>query len=305
MTRLAVFSGAVQRGVFATVWSLFSAFTGGFGTELAAADPTVGVDRAMEALAKTCFLANKIQQDSAELGLYEDGPYLVGTRLTMGQSRSGKFTFQRKVEYALVGWGDNDARDVDIIVRDSDGSVVAMDVATDATPIVRFSVPRSGDYSVELKLHAPDTAGDCCFCCFIVLEEDGWSVPLSNCVDAIVNLEKVADYVVRHEDGNVRIANGDCWGVSGIVLKEGQFYSSTNLNLEDGRHVLIGAGDGHARDLDNTVQSPGGTTLGKDEAADQYPITAFRSNGTSVNTAISMPKSTGASLVLQSMLKVD
>jgi hypothetical protein len=306
MIRSTVLNAGIRRGVLATLWVLWNFAAGGPGTRAAvAADQTMEVRRAVVALAATCVAANEIQQSASNIGLYEAGPYLVGTNLAGGEVRTGIFRFQRHVEYVLVGWGDNDARDVDIIIRDDDNDIVARDVATDANPVVRFTPTQTGNYHVELKLYAPPAGEEFCFCCMMVLQEGGWTVPLSNCEDAIANLAKVAGYVIEHEHDDVTMANGDCWSVAGIVLRNSEVYTSSNLRLETGRHVFIGAGDSHADDLDYRVQSMTGRTLGKDEARDEYPITAFHSGGEPLKTTISLPDSSGASLVLQAMLKVD
>jgi hypothetical protein len=54
-------------------------------------------------------------------------------------------------DYSLLGFGDDRITDLDLVVRDEKGNVVARDTAVDNAPMVTFPVRRRGVYRIELK----------------------------------------------------------------------------------------------------------------------------------------------------------
>jgi hypothetical protein len=64
--------------------------------------------------------------------------------------------------YTIVGACDDDCKNIDLDVVNSQGLVVASDYASADFPVVRLSVPASGDYTVRIILQ------DCSFApCYV------------------------------------------------------------------------------------------------------------------------------------------
>jgi hypothetical protein len=65
------------------------------------------------------------------------------------------FTVELKAgrEYRFLAAGDNDARDVDLDIRDPDGTTVAVDDKTDPEAVVNYRPTNSGIYTVRLRLY--------------------------------------------------------------------------------------------------------------------------------------------------------
>ena len=71
-------------------------------------------------------------------------------------------------QYRFLAAGDNDAKDVDLDVRDSSGKTVAADDATAAEAVVTYTPTLSGPYTVRIRLY--DSQGDVpCVCLGIVM----------------------------------------------------------------------------------------------------------------------------------------
>jgi len=63
--------------------------------------------------------------------------------------------------YRFLAAGDNDARDVDLDILDSNNNVVAKDDDTAAEAAVQFTPGVTGIYRVRLRLYASDNNVDC------------------------------------------------------------------------------------------------------------------------------------------------
>ena len=61
------------------------------------------------------------------------------------------------VNYALFGACDNDCRDVDLIIYDSNGNVVKRDIAVDDNPLLLFTAARSAKYRIEVIMAVCNT----------------------------------------------------------------------------------------------------------------------------------------------------
>lgn len=91
---------------------------------------------------------------------------LMGTGGSLGLSRS--FT---PGTYALIGWGDSRAGDVDASIANGDGEVVAADTETDTTPVVPFEVSGSEALSGTLSLAMAQAKGNAFAICTVLKQK--------------------------------------------------------------------------------------------------------------------------------------
>ena len=78
--------------------------------------------------------------------------YIIGA-LNSGSTDSWTFSLDGGTGYAITGACDEDCTDLDIVVEDANGNVVARDEADDDYPIVEFTANRSGSYTVNVKMY--------------------------------------------------------------------------------------------------------------------------------------------------------
>lgn len=64
-------------------------------------------------------------------------------------------------EYAFLAAGDNDAKDVDLVIKDANGKEVAKDEKTDPEAVVVFRPKDSGRYTVSIRLYDSRNDYDC------------------------------------------------------------------------------------------------------------------------------------------------
>lgn len=70
--------------------------------------------------------------------------------LANGSRSSHELTVVGGNQYVLFGACDNDCRDVDLKIFDTNGNVLLQDVAVDDTPVLTFTANSSGKYRVEV-----------------------------------------------------------------------------------------------------------------------------------------------------------
>jgi len=88
------------------------------------------------------------QEMFAGHGLRPAGRGLTGT-LEEGEEATLRLQLTAGVPYVISGVCDNECTDFDLRLADAAGNAVAEDVATDDTPIVRFTPQRTGVYVVS------------------------------------------------------------------------------------------------------------------------------------------------------------
>ena len=87
--------------------------------------------------------------------------YIVGL-LDDGESDSWTFPLEAGSTYLITGVCDADCSDLDIEVRDENGTPIVEDATADDVPVVQFQVPSSGRYTVDVRMYSCSTS----FCYF-------------------------------------------------------------------------------------------------------------------------------------------
>jgi hypothetical protein len=61
-------------------------------------------------------------------------------------------TLRRDVDYAIIGVCDNDCRDIDLVLYDDNGNLIASDVQQDDTPMVKVSPRWNAQFTIRVKM---------------------------------------------------------------------------------------------------------------------------------------------------------
>ncbi len=94
--------------------------------------------------------------------------YILG-RLDDSETDSWSFFLSAGTQYMVIGACDEDCTDIDIVVKDEDGDVVAQDFADDDVPIVRFTPSASGRFTIETSMY--DCTAYYCYFGFGIFEQ--------------------------------------------------------------------------------------------------------------------------------------
>jgi hypothetical protein len=77
--------------------------------------------------------------------------YVMGS-LNSGKTDSWTFYFDESHQDILTGACDNDCTDVDMSITDENDKVIVKDEKTDDTPVVVFTPPASGRYTINITM---------------------------------------------------------------------------------------------------------------------------------------------------------
>jgi hypothetical protein len=176
---------------------------------------------------------------------------IFGAFIKKGKSQSWARDFQADHEYLIVGGGDADVKDVDIVVTDAAGKVVAQDQEDDAEPFVRFHVPAKGRYTIKLTL--ADSSDDSDFCSMAVMQNGGWDVDFHELKGAVQNV--LDDCAAENEKNNPEGINfyESSFCLFGTILKQGQSHGGTNLKKGDHTCFLFVGGEEGCEDVEATL----------------------------------------------------
>lgn len=168
---------------------------------------------------------------------------ILGAFIAKGKNQSWTRDFQADTEYLIVGGGGSDVKDLDIVVTDAAGKVVAKDEDDDAEPFVKFQVPAKGRYTIKLLLE--DSKDDADFCTMAVMQDEGWDIDFHELTTAVKNvLDDCAAQNEKNEPEGINFYEKS-FCLFGTVLAKGQYHSGTNLKKGDhGCLLFVGGQEG-------------------------------------------------------------
>jgi hypothetical protein len=224
--------------------------------------------------------------------------------------RPGGFSFlattlNAGTTYLFIGAGSQPARDLDIVIEDDAGRVVASDVRADAIPMVWFTPGRTGRFTLRLKLAAANGA---CFCGMTLLEKGGgWQIPARNLDAAMDNMIAHCEGVASQRAAKFLDVPGE-WAVIGTILREGKSEIFSDIRLGQGRRVIVAGGDTVTRDIDLAVfeDGPKRSILNADEDADASPLVQCVADAEKrYGVVIRNAKSDGGTMIMTALLDVQ
>jgi len=213
-------------------------------------------------------------------------------------------TFQAGQKYAIIGAGDTDVEDLDLEVLDSSGKLVVKDDKDDAIPVVTFRAPKTGSYTIRQHLYKAKRGS---FCCIAILREGGWDVPVKNLSVASDRLTRLCNAYDKNTPKTVKFLDQpNQWSLYGSVVRKGETYTVTNINLGVGKRVMMSAGDAFATDIDLYILNEDGGVIHKDEDDDANPLISFQAKRRpSHGFRVKHVTGRGPSLILTTILDVS
>ena len=229
----------------------------------------------IQAVAGVADAANKLGTDSS-WGYDVDGSAIMGAYLKTGASISMISNYEAGREYALLGQGSEGTIDLDMAIKNvSTGQTIKADVDTDASPVVHFFVPRTGQYEVVIQLQSARSSGE--FVAIASMHKGGYGVPaanviasLSRAVSACTRANAQAGPLSFHESGN--------WSLQATILKPHESANYRNILLESGSTIFLATGDDFADDIDLQVTNTTTNQRSADTDNDATPVVNVPSN---------------------------
>lgn len=176
---------------------------------------------------------------------------IFGAFISKGKSQSWSRDFQANQEYLIVGGGDSDVKDVDIVIIDANGKEIAKDEEEDAEPYVKFRVPTKGRYTIKLTLE--DSSGTADFCTMAVLQKGGWDVDFHELKDAVKNV--LDDCAKQNENNSPEGINfyDKSFCFFGTVLGKGQSHGGNFTKKGDHPCMLFVGGSNSVAEVTATI----------------------------------------------------
>ena len=263
------------------------------------ADWTPGVHMAESMLLNLAI--GKTIEDRSDFGFCST--CYLGAYIAPGNNSFLTTQLERGRQYVFTG-AVQEGCDLDIIIEDSDGDVVAKDTQSDNFPIVRFTPRYTGSYTIRLKLYAASASK---FCSIVLLQKGGWSIPYENLGAACGTVLNRCRRVASLTSARFLQEPGE-WAVIGQVMREGETTAFSDMRLGTGRRVVVAGGDAKSRDLDLAAyrDSSSMIRLAADTQSDNNPtveLNTSRSNRYAVG--IANARSNGPTVVMTAILDVD
>ncbi len=205
---------------------------------------------------------------------YRDGLASVGAFVKEDNSFTFNLYLSSSEDYVFVGGGDDDVKDIDIIVYDSDGDIVAQDNDDDANPLVNFSPSHSGVYSIKLKLISCDANGS--FCVMNFMQKDGVKPSTDKLDQAINKMVKIVNYVDDEKGTKFLDREGEICFYGFAFAEDGTNSQVNGIDLNEGeKYYMLGMGDDDVNDIDLILMNSDGDKLDSDTEDDATPIITY------------------------------
>jgi hypothetical protein len=232
---------------------------------------------------------------------YIEGDCLFGSLQAVGDSAVVTVDLRKGRAVALFGAGDDDARDVDLVVTNSDGAIVAQDTDDDSTPVARFKPAEDGRYTIRLKLEASRDSAS--FCSLAILRENGWSIPIQDTAAAYRRCIDGYRLLAARYSGIQFGRRRGGWCLIGGVIPQGGDLGFSNMIFGAGNHILLAAADDHSQDVDLYLLEDGAIRA-QDQRDDAVAIVeAETSEGHSYRLRVTNEKSRGPAMTIVVLLR--
>lgn len=236
---------------------------------------------------------------------YCEGICILAAFMTNGGETTFLRHFTRGEEYAIIGGGDDGVVDLDITILDKSGKAVASDTDADATPVVEFRAPATGQLTIKVQMAKAAKNGG--FATVGLLVKGGYRVPVDNLAAALTNVIVQCEDVNKKTTKNVLFSSGNNqWAVFGSMVGQGKEITVENLTPGAGTRVWVSGGDTTTQDIDLFLLDSKGKVVGEDTDDDAVPrVVANTGRGEQYGFRVKNVKSKGTSLVLTAVLTVS
>jgi hypothetical protein len=231
-------------------------------------------------LTKLLSFANYVMEDT-KYGLDGDASCLFGGYLTSSAPLHFSRTLKGGREYAVFGAGTNED-DINVVISDSNGNIVAQDVRDDSQPVATFTPPADGQYKIQLVLAGPGTET---FGGLGIAVADGFRVPPDMMQTVFQNLLnkaiKVSNFFAENGAGGVVFMDspGD-WAMQATILNPKESITQNGIDIPANRAaVFLAVGHDNTYDIDTQVEDKGDGQKWTDTEKDGEPVLVVEPGG--------------------------
>lgn len=222
------------------------------------------------ALERLLIMAARVDV-STDFGFDDKGSTVMAGFLTSSHSQKSSRPFEAGKTYAVIGAGATGAN-VDIIVRDSAGNVVASDIEPDGNPTVTFTPAASDNYSIEMMVVGQNEE----FGAIVIMQDGGLPVEaeiLQKVFQRLLDAGAFASAKVQ-EMGfpNGLVFHESDWAVQGTILYAGEAIRQRGIRLGSNSAVFAAVSHDESLNIDLEVIDAGNGQSWADNQPDSNPI---------------------------------
>lgn len=212
--------------------------------------------------------------------------------------------------YVFLGGGDNNAKDVDLELYNSNDDRIEEDTEDDPNPVIKFKPKKDGVYAIKMTLQESKDGKSGSFTALVVMSTKGYNVPIDNLGKALGTLSARADSIstkVEGMDKDVYFNSGKgAIALFGAVIPKGSDLTISKMNLPAGEFVAIASADATAKDIDLYVLDSENKVHKKDEDEDTVPVIPFTvaKGGSRAGLRVKNTESKGPSFCMFALLKI-
>jgi len=254
--------------------------------------------RVDQALTRAVTKAKKVT-GKLGYGFYEEG-CIFGVMLRPGSNATESFSLKAGQSYVFIGSGDNTARNVDIILRDSRGKIVSKDIEADAAPFVLFQPKATGRYTMSLQLKSGWRGS--AFVAATVLRKGGYDIPVDRIRQAAYNFGMASARSFVNVRGGRFNQDPNTWGLYGAVIRQGSTISSDPKRYKATNRGIIAVGDSSVRDIDLGLLDGRRKVIVSNTNGGSAPSIVHKTSQGSYSVAIKNNGSSGPALVMAILL---
>jgi hypothetical protein len=233
----------------------------------------------------------------SEFGLNDRDAFLVGGFVANDSSTELTFKATAGDEFVAFAIGDNDAKNLDLIVA---GAAEGQDVGDDAVPLVRFAVPSDG--GVKLSLIGREIAHkNGSFVTLMVLRRGAAKGDRCETRQVLKQTLERAPAIVNKTD--VKGFHPGQWALYAARLQKGGLATlqSDDLTIHDGQTVVYALGSSQTSDIDVGL-FPAGEDPILDTAQDAEPVVSYQTESAKRGHIKVSSESTNPAIVVAAIL---
>jgi hypothetical protein len=222
------------------------------------------------ALERLLIMAQRVNV-STDFGFDDKGSTVMAGFLTTSHPQKSSRPFEAGKTYAVIGAGSTEAN-VDLVVRDSSGNVIAADTEPDGNPTVTFTAATTDNYSIEMSVVGQEQE----FGAVVVMQQGGLRIEaeiLQAVFQRLLDAGAFASAKVQ-EMGfpNGLVFHESDWAVQGTILYAGEAIRQRGIRLSGNSAVFAAVSHEESLNIDlEVIDATSGQTWA-DHEADSNPI---------------------------------
>lgn len=222
------------------------------------------------ALERLLIMAGRVNV-STDFGFDDKGSTVMAGFLTTDHPQKSSRPFEAGKTYAVIGAGSTEAN-VDIVVRDSSGNVVAADTEPDGNPTVTFTAATTDNYSIEMSVVGQAEE----FGAVVIMQQGGLRIE-AEILQAVFQRLLDAGAFASSKVQEMGFPNGlvfheSDWAVQGTILYAGEAIRQRGIKLGGNSAVFAAVSHEESLNIDLEVIDAGSGQTWADAEPDSNPI---------------------------------